>query len=191
MEKRRAVLLVASLVLAATWGSRQALATPPAASAVAPTPDDDALLARLGALDSDVLGKTLAEVIRGLKTPEQRRAACVYVLAIVDGDVGSFMSLVPEKGLVIEKQETKTKEKVSWAEMQRRARARDPYGRPRFADVMNEIADGEPKNHQWGVQLVRGRLEISANGAFAWATLGKAPDGRFMLERITLSFNDD
>jgi len=53
------------------------------------------------------------------------------------------------------------------------------------------VSSEDPKSLQWDVYVEKGRLRISANGAFAWATFSKDADGRFFIEKITISFNND
>ena len=163
-------------------------ATAPSASSE-PTVED--LIAKLAGLEGDTYGRTLAQAVRALKSPEQQRAACIYIRALAYGDVAAFMGLVPEKGVLLEKEERPKKEKLSRAEVAKRAASINSFGRPDFVGVLGDVASENPKSLQWGLRLEKGRLIIHANGAFAWATLSKGADGRFLIEKITISSNND
>jgi hypothetical protein len=174
-------------VLAAGQGSPAS--GPAAVPSAEPTVEE--LIAKLDGLQSNVYGRTLAEVIRDLKNPEQQRAACIYIRALAHGDVAAFLGLVPEKGLLLDNQQTKKKEKLSRAEVGKRAALTDEHKRPVFLGVLNEVASEDPKILNWNVDVRKGRLTVSANGAFAWATLSKGAGDRYFIEKITISFNND
>jgi len=169
-------------------------AGPPAsatAPSAAPEPTLEELITKLAGLESGTYGKTLQQIVRAIKSPEQQRAVCIYIRALAYGDVAAFMSLVPEKGVLFEKEETHKKEKLLRAEAAKRAAAINDFKRPSFIGLLGDVSSEDPKSLQWDVYVEKGRLRISANGAFAWATFSKDADGRFFIEKITISFNND
>jgi hypothetical protein len=182
-----------SLPLPAT--ATAAEAKPAAPTPVAPTastePDLETLIAKLAGLSANSVDHTLQQGIRDLKDPEIERAACIYIRAIADGNVAAFMSLVPDKGLVLENENTNKKEKLPRVEVAKRATARTEFGRPAFLGVMNDMASEDPKSVSWIVDRAKDVLRLSANGAFAWATLSRGADGRYLIKRITISANND
>jgi hypothetical protein len=163
----------------------------PGRLAAAPAPELKALLAKTEGLRSNQYQRTLDDTIRDLKDDAAEEAACALILAVVEGDVAAFMRLVPEKGLRVFDENKKRRSTSKRADVEKQAASLDEQGRPRFVGLLNEAADVLPRELSWGVELRKGRLRIAANGAFAWADLRKVADGRFLLEQITISANND
>jgi hypothetical protein len=163
------------------------------ARAEAPAPADlEALLKRTTAIDGGAYKQNLEQTIRKLKDVNAQHAAASYVLAICDGDTKAFSNMVPDGGIVLEDRIHKKKSKLTRDKVAAQAAALDQYKRPSFLGVMGDAAELEPAKSSWSAEITKKNgLEISANGANAWATLKKQPDGTWRIASITLSQNDD
>jgi hypothetical protein len=185
MASKLATLLLCLMTLSASLAG----AEPPAPSVDS---ELELLFQRTKGLSFNVYGKSLEQGLRELRNPPGARAACLYILAIVNGDTKAFAALAASKGIRVVDTVKKKRRTVANADVEREAAKLDTFGRPSFLGVMNEGAEVAPAKQDWGVTLnKKGKLVIAANGAFAEAVLAKEADGHFAIEQITISTNDD
>jgi hypothetical protein len=165
----------------------------PVASPLVPL-DTEALLKRMKGLKGGHYGQTLEQAVRELKEPAGQRAVCLYILALVEGDVPAFMTLVPAQGVDWRKDFYDAKpvrKKLSKAEVEKRSLPAQPGGRPEFVGLFGDVSSIPPRQIDWNLSENRGRIQVAANGAFACAYLSKTKDGSYLISKIDISINND